>query len=149
MNNLFVPADREALAHRLATLEPVAPRHWGRMDPAQMLGHCALGFEVVTADRPMKQALLGKLIAPFIRGLVLGERPFRRNAPTDPLFVVADARDFETERIRLATHIDRFVQRGPEAAARAIHPFFGRLSGEQWGRLMYKHLDHHLKQFGA
>lgn len=149
MQSLFNPADREALAHRLAALEPGTTRQWGRMDPAQMLLHCAIGLETATGDRPMQQAFLGKLLTPFIRKLVLGRKPFRRNSPTDPTFVVSDARDFEAERARLATLIDRFVRRGPDSAGKATHAFFGRLSGEEWGRLMHKHLDHHLRQFGV
>ena len=97
----------------------------------------------------MKQVFLGKLVTPFIRRTVLGEKPFRKNVPTDPTFVVSDRRDFEEERTRLATLIDRFVQHGPESAGRYPHAFFGRLSGDEWGRLMYKHIDHHLRQFGV
>jgi len=149
MKSLFNPADRESLSLRLAALEPDALRHWGKMDPAQMLLHCAIGLKAGTGDQPMKQVLLGKLVTPFIRGRVLGEKPFRRNVHTDPTFVVSDRRDFEEERTRLATQIDRFCQRGPEAAGKQTHAFFGRLSGEEWGRLMYKHLDHHLRQFGV
>jgi len=149
MHSLFDPADREALSRRIAALEPTAMRQWGKMDPAQMLLHCAIGLEAATGIRPMKQVFLGKLITPFIRGLVLGKRPFGKNSPTDPSFVVSDARDFEVERARLATLIDRFIQRGPQSAAKETHAFFGRLSGDEWGRLMYKHLDHHLRQFGV
>ena len=149
MTSLFIPTDREALSLRLATLEPGATRQWGKMEPAQMLLHCAIGLEAATGDRPMKQAFLGKLVTPFIRRTVLGEKPFSRNAPTDPSFVVSDRRDFEEERTRLATQIDRFIQRGPESAGKQTHAFFGRLSGDEWGRLMYKHLDHHLRQFGV
>lgn len=148
MNSLFNPKDREALSLRLAELEPDAARQWGRMAPAQMLRHCALGLEAATGDRPMKQLLLGKVLSPFVRRLALGSRPFGRNGPTDPSYVVKEAPDFETERARLAKLIDRFVQRGPATAATAIHPFFGRLSGDEWGTLMFKHLDHHLRQFG-
>ncbi len=149
MKTLFNALDREALAHRVAALEPSAQRQWGTMDPAQMLLHCALGLEVATGDRPMKQVLLGKLLTPFLRRIVLGKLPFRRHLPTSPAFVVAAARDFEAERIRLATLLDRFVRRGSEAAATQVHPFFGRLRGDEWGRLAYKHLDHHLRQFGV
>ena len=149
MSSLFHPADRDAIAQRLACLEPTTPRLWGRMDPAQMLAHCALGLEAATGDRPMKQVFLGKLLAPLIRSRALGEKPWQKNGPTSPVLVVADARDLETERIRLATLLDRFVRRGPEAASRETHGFFGRLSGEEWGRLMHKHLDHHLRQFGV
>ncbi len=148
MNSLFVPADREALALRLGALEPDTARRWGTMDPAQMLLHCALALEVATGDRPAQQTFLGKLITPFIRSRVLGDLPFKKKVPTDPGFVASGARDFDVERTRFVTILDRFVCRGPEQAAQATHPFFGRLSGEEWGRLGYKHLDHHLRQFG-
>jgi len=147
--SLFNPADREALSIRLAAIEPQSQRLWGKMNPAQMFDHCARGLEAATGDRPMQQVFLGKLLTPFIRGMILGRKPFGRNSPTDPTFVVSDARDFNQECTRLATMIDRFVQRGPESAAKATHAFFGKLSGDEWGRLMYKHLDHHLRQFGA
>lgn len=149
MESLFNPADREALSMRMATLGPDASRQWGTMAPAQMLLHCAIGLEAATGARPMKQVLLGRLLTPFILGSVLGEKPLRRNVPTDPSFVVSDPREFDMELTRLATLIDRFVRRGPEAAAKETHAFFGRLSGDEWGRLMYKHLDHHLRQFGV
>ena len=149
MKSLFHPADRESLSHRLAALLPDSTRQWGRMDPAQMLHHCTRGLEAATGDRPMKQVFVGKILTPFIRGTVLGERPFSRSSPTDPAFVVSDARDFDRECTRLATIIDRFVRRGPESAGKQTHAFFGKLSGDEWGRLMYKHLDHHLKQFGV
>jgi hypothetical protein len=149
MNSLFNPGDRDALARRLAELEPDAPRRWGRMDPAQMLRHCAIALGDALGDRPVKQAFLGRLVTPLIRGQVFGDKPFRRGAPTDPLYVVRDPRDFEAERSRLATLIDRVVQRGAVRTDGMVHPFFGRLSGDQWGRLIYKHFDHHLRQFGV
>jgi len=149
MESLFVPADREALSLRLAALEADSPRRWGKMDPAQMLHHCACGLEAATGDRPMKQRFLGRLLAPLIKSLALGKRPFGRNSPTDPSFIVKGSRNFDLERTRFATILDRFVQRGPEGAAKATHAFFGKLSGEAWGRLMWKHLDHHMRQFGV
>jgi|ERR1035438_6737813 hypothetical protein len=148
MTSLFNPADREALSQRLAALEPGTPRRWGKMDPSQMLHHCCLGLEAATGDRPMEQVFLGKLLSPFIRGFALGKRPFTRNGPTHPTFVVKDPKDFDAECRRLATTIDRFIRRGPGLADQQIHTFFGRMTGDEWGRLMYKHLDHHLRQFG-
>ena len=29
------------------------------------------------------------------------------------------------------------------------HPAFGYFTREQWGQMQYKHLDHHLRQFGV
>lgn len=147
MHSLFTAADREALSRRLATLEPDALPQWGKMDSAQMLRHCALSLVDPLGERAVKQAFLGKLITPFIRGGVFGDKPFRRSAPTDPAYVVSGPSDFEAERSRLAVLIDRLVQRGPAKTEGMIHPFFGRLSGAEWGRLVYKHLDHHLRQF--
>jgi len=149
MQSLFNPADREVLSLRLADLEADTPRLWGKMNAAQMLQHCTRGLEAATGDRPMKQLFRGKLLSPFLRGIALGRKPFHRGTPTDPSFVITDDRDFEAEHKRLATVIDRFIQRGPESASKATHAFFGHLSGEEWGRLMYKHLDHHLRQFGV
>lgn len=149
MKTLFDSTDREALLQRLQALGPDHPRQWGKMDLPQMLAHCSISMETPTGDRPMKQAFLGKLLTPLIRSTVLGEKPFSRNGPTDPSFVVSGSPDFEAERNRLVGLIHRLAERGPDAAGQAIHPFFGRLSGEEWGRLMHKHLDHHLRQFGA
>jgi hypothetical protein len=149
MNSVFVPADREALSRRLADLDPTSSRQWGRMEPGQMLRHCAIALEMAVGEEVRKQVFLGKLLMPFIRRSIFGPKPWRRNSPTDPSLVVSQPCEFEAERTRLATLLDRFIRQGPEQAARHIHPFFGRLSGEEWGRLMYKHLDHHLQQFGV
>jgi hypothetical protein len=149
MQSLFNAGDREALVVRIRALDAGAARQWGKMNPAQMLCHCSRALETATGDRPMKQVFLGKLLTPFIRSSVLGEKPFSKSSPTDPTFVVADQRDFAEERARLLMLIDRLVARGPAAAGDAPHAFFGKLSGEEWGQLMYKHIDHHLRQFGG
>ena len=149
MNSLFDAGDREALLKRLQALKPDSVRQWGKMNPAQALCHCAIALETGTGDRPMKQKFIGRILAPFVRSSVLGEKAFGKNGPTDPTFVVCDERDFAAERTRLTSLIDRFVQRGTTAAGSETHPFFGKLSGDEWGRLMYKHIDHHLRQFGA
>lgn len=148
MENLFHPKDREALARRLGQLEVDTPRRWGHMSAVAMLGHCAEGFRVAMGEGPQRQNWKGRLFAGLLRRRVLGPKPFAKGVPTDPCFQPVPSADFQAERLRLATLLDRFVQRGPEGAAMAVHPFFGRLSGLDWGRLMAKHLDHHLRQFG-
>lgn len=149
MKSLFEPADREAILARLAALQPESARHWGKMDPAQMLCHCSLALETGTGDRPMKQKFIGKILMPFFRSSILGEKPFDKNSPTDPTFVVSVPRDFNAERTRLVNLIQRFVERGESAAGKETHAFFGKMTGQEWGELMYKHIDHHLRQFGG
>ena len=114
-----------------------------------MLAHCSAALEIGTGDRARKQALIGKIFGPFVRKQFFGEKPFSKNSPTDPTFVVRDPRDFAGEKARLTALIDRFCAGGPGAASTKTHSFLGRITGEEWGVAMYKHLDHHLQQFGA
>jgi hypothetical protein len=149
VKSLFDSGAYESMQQRLDRLSPDAARQWGKMSAAQMLAHCSRALEVGTGDLPLKQALIGKIFAPFVRSSFLGEKPFGKNSPTDPAFVVSDERDFAREKEHLSRVIARFCQKGPEEAGRQTHSFLGRISGEEWGRVMYKHLDHHLRQFGA
>jgi Protein of unknown function (DUF1569) len=149
MQSLFEPVARKAICDRLNALPPAAVRQWGKMDAAQMLAHCAAALEVGTGDRPLKQKLIGRIFGPFVRSSLLGDKPFGKSSPTDPAFIVRDGRDFAREKQRLTGLIERFCQNGPSEAGKHIHSFLGRMSGEEWGVLMYKHLDHHFTQFGA
>jgi hypothetical protein len=149
VQTLFDPADRQSVLGRLERLEPGAERQWGKMGAAQMLAHCSAAMEVATGEAPRKQALIGKIFAPFVRSSLLGEKPFGRNSPTDPAFVVRDEKDFTAEKQRLTRLVNTFCENGAEKASTQIHSFLGKLRGEEWGVMMYKHLDHHLRQFGA
>jgi hypothetical protein len=149
MRSLFDPAEREPIMSRLKKLQATSPRQWGKMDAAQMLAHCAAALESACTDTPQKQALIGRILGPLVRKSALGEKPFRKNSPTNPAFVVADQRDFSKERQRLEAAVEQFCRRGPTSVDQRKHVFFGTMSGDEWGRLMYKHLDHHLRQFSA
>src|SRR5882762_5031601 len=111
MKTLFDRTDRESIRQRLGVLRPDSARQWGKMNAAQMVTHCARALETGTGDRPMKQKLIGKILMPFFRKSILGEKPFSRNGPTDPSFIVADEREFSTERQKLVDLIAKFVQR--------------------------------------
>ena len=89
------------------------------------------------------------MLAPLVRKKMLGPEPFSRNSPTGKELIVGGACDFAREKERLLGVIGRFAAKGPDSAARYPHGFLGRMSGEDWGRMMAKHLDHHLTQFGA
>jgi hypothetical protein len=149
MRSLFDRDDRDALVRRLSNLQPSSPRQWGKMNAPQMLAHCAATLEVACGDKIKKQAVIGRVLSPFARSSVLGDKPFTRNAPTDPDFKIVDDRDFATEQKRVTALVERFCSRGLSGADGLVHGFFGRLSADEWGRLMYKHLDHHLRQFSA
>ncbi|HEX8392439.1 MAG TPA: DUF1569 domain-containing protein [Longimicrobium sp.] len=150
MKNLYQPATAAEVQARLQTLRPDSARQWGTMNPAQAVAHCAASMETAVGDTLPGRVLIGRIIGWLIKPLVLGnEEPMRRNTPTSPEMRVADERDLERERQRLARLIDRFATGGPSACTTHPHSFFGRLTPQEWAVLMYKHLDHHLRQFGA
>jgi hypothetical protein len=149
VDTLFDDAARERILRRVESLRPDSPRGWGRMTAAQAMAHCAITLEVATGAMPMRQKLIGRFLGPFFRRKILGPEPFSRNSPTGPELVVRDPKDLAAEKARVATLVRKFAAAGPDAASRCEHGFLGRLSGDEWGRLMHKHLDHHLGQFGA
>lgn len=149
MENLFNQTDQDALLTRVRTIEAGATRQWGRMTLPQALAHLAATLDYPLGVRQTGQTFLGRVVTPLIRRSVLGPKPFGQGAPTTPDLVVADDRDLETERQRLREAVLRFCAEGRGGVNNRVHPFFGALPGDAWGRLMYKHIDHHLRQFGG
>ncbi len=148
MKNLFEAARVEEVKERMARLRPDSERLWGKMTAAQAVAHCSAGLEMALGDRRPPRWLLGRIIGRMLKPKVLGnDEPMRRNAST--MIAVKDERDLETERKRLYRTIDRFIAAGPEGCTTHPHSFFGRLTPEEWAVGMYKHLDHHLRQFGV
>lgn len=150
MKSLFENGCVDEVQQRLSRLRPDQPRQWGTMSPAQMLAHCSLGFEMAAGENRPPRALMGRILGPVIKPMALREsEPMRRNSPTAKELVIKGDKDFETERERLSGLIDGFAAAGPEGCTAHPHAFFGTLTPDEWAVLMYKHLDHHLRQFGA
>lgn len=151
MKNLFDAAMANQIKTRLGSLEPQSERRWGKMTPARMLAHCAVSMqwavgEVVPERGPLPTRLLGRLVKPMV---FRDDGPLRENSPTAKSLIIADERDFGKERERLTGLIDKFAAGGPAGCTKYPHTFFGKLTPEEWAILMYKHLDHHLRQFGV
>jgi len=150
MKNLFEAARVEEVKERLAHLKPESERLWGRMNAPQAVAHCAAGLEMALGDKTPPRLLAGRILGWMVKPLALGnDEPLRRNSPTMKDLVVQDERDLGTERERLLGLLGRFAAAGPAGCTTHPHSFFGRLTSEQWAILMYKHLDHHLRQFGV
>ena len=150
MKNLFEPQRIAEIKQRLVSLKPDSARQWGKMTAPQVLAHCATGMEWALGDQRPPQMFIGRLIGGFVKSKALGnDEPLRKNSPTAPSMVVADKRDLNSERDRLNLLIDRWVVAGPTGCTTHPHTFFGKLTSDEWAILMYKHLDHHLRQFGV
>lgn len=153
MKTFFQPGVAQQIQHRILQLRPQSSRQWGAMSLPQALAHCTRSIEMAMGTIAIKPAsfplrVFGKLFKPIFFGR---EVPFRRLSNTAPELLTANgsAVDFEYERNKLIASLDEFAARGSEACSRTPHAFFGRLTAEQWGALIYKHLDHHLRQFAA
>jgi hypothetical protein len=150
MKNLFDPARATELTERIDRLHPDSPRQWGRMTAPQAMAHCAVALEWAVGDTVAPRMLIGRVIGGFVKNLaVRDDEPMKRNAPTAPDLRIADERELDAERTRLIKLIDRFCAGGPAACTTNPHSFFGRMTPDEWAVLMYKHVDHHLRQFGA
>jgi len=150
MKNLFEPERVDEIRARIARIRPDSPQQWGEMDAAQALAHCSEGLSWAVGDTVPPRMFFGSLLGRAIKGKVLGDdAPMRRNSPTAKTLIVADARELAAERERFLTLLDRFASGGPTGCTVQAHSFFGRLTPMQWAILMYKHIDHHLRQFGV
>ena len=118
------------------------------MTAAQMLAHCAEVQEVGNGNRKLEGTpFLVRLFGPLIRRMVVSEKPYPRDARTHPQYEQREPRDFERETARLLVQLTAF--RATEQESPVRHPIFGVLSHEERGWAAYKHLDHHLRQFGV
>jgi len=149
MDTLFDPSAYQRLLGRLESLKPDTPRQWGKMTVAQMLEHTARALEMAAGKKPAQHALIGKLIAWAFRGDFVGPKPFGKNSPTGPNFIVEGEPEFGAARERLKGLMGEFHALGEGGCDGNIHRFFGRMTGMEWGVTQHKHLDHHFRQFGA
>ncbi len=150
MKNLFQPDTASEVKQRIASLAPISPRRWGKMNGAQAVAHCSLGLEWAVGDVVPPRMFVGRIVGAIIKPLILrDDKPMRPNSPTSPTLIVQDERDLAFEKQRLSALIDRFTTAGPAAFTTRPHSFFGNLTPNEWAILMYKHLDHHLRQFSA
>jgi len=147
--SLFLAPDRDEMLARIGSVRPDSARQWGKMDVAQMLAHCQAPLRVATGEKTIQRGLVGVLFGGIAKKKLAGPEPFGKNLPTDKSFRVVDPRDFGRERDALVLIVRTFGERGAAGLTKEPHPFFGKLETPEWEALMWKHLDHHLRQFSA
>jgi len=147
MKTFFDHSAQEELRQRVEKLSAQSASHWGRMASAQMLAHCTVAFQVPVGDLQVAKHPL-RFIGSIFKKSLLGEKPFSKNSPTAKEFLVRQDCDFESEKTKFLTAFQKVAQ-GPSSVTCFNHPFFGKMTTDDWGRLLYKHLDHHLQQFGV
>jgi hypothetical protein len=148
MKSLHETADRDLFLARLGRLTPDSRPLWGRMSAGKML--CHLGDSLSMALGDLKVAARGnRAFQVFpLKHFVLYVMPFPKGVPTAPELLSTQPAEFEQDRQRVKELTTRFATAGKMGTG-PEHPLFGVLDGTEWGALLHRHFDHHLRQFGV
>lgn len=148
--SVYNKTEAQNLINRINNLTPATTAKWGKMNVAQMLAHSNVTYEYVFDERNDNHNFLMKFILKtFVKKVVTNEIPYKNNSRTAPAFIIADEREFEKEKIRLINYINKVAEKGESFFQGKISSSFGELTPIEWNNMMYKHIDHHLKQFGV
>ncbi|MBP1838874.1 DUF1569 domain-containing protein [Formosa algae] len=148
--NIFNKEVSETVIHRINNLKPDTQPQWGKMNVSEMLAHCNVTYEMVYENKhPKPNFFMKAIMTAFIKKIVTNETPYKRNGQTAPAFKITDSRHFETENKRLINYIAKTQELGADHFDNKESHGFGTLSITEWNNMFYKHLDHHLTQFGV
>ncbi len=151
VKNIFENAVSQDIIDRINSLEPQSKPQWGKMNVAQMLAHCNVTYEMLYEPEKHKKpnAFFKFILKTFVKKVVTNDVAYKQNNKTAPQFIITDSRDFEKEKGRLVEYITRTQQLGESHFDGKESHSFGVLDKSEWNNMFYKHLDHHLKQFGV
>ena len=150
MKDIFDPAVTAELVNRINQLTPETQGLWGKMSVDQMLAHCNVAYEMAFTDKHTKpNAFVRFLLKTFVKNGVVNEKPYPKNIRTAPAFIIADSRNFNEEKERLIGYLNQTVDLGRDHFEGKASISFGPMTAQEWNNQFYKHLDHHLNQFGV
>lgn len=139
--------DRARLMARLGALTSGSQPRWGKFTVAGMLCHLRESARMASGELPVPDVGKKAFQVFPLKHLILHVLPFPKGAPTAPLLLAASPEEFEEAMRQLTQALDSFLHEDLRPAPR--HPLFGPLTRKEWGTLAYKHIDHHLRQFGV
>ena len=149
MESLFSENAYQSIMNRLNQLNNNSEANWGKMNVAQMLNHCQFPLKVAMQELQLERPnTFKRLLFSAFKSSLYNDKPWKQNLPTAPPFIVTDDKEFDAEKASLIKKIEQFHKQ-KDHTEWPPHPMFGKFTAEQWGQMQYKHLDHHLKQFGV
>lgn len=149
MKSLFNKDDNSEMIERIRKIKADSKPLWGKMDAAGMLFHLQVPIRVSLGELKLKRGLAGFLFGKMALKQVLSDKPFKKGVPTSDQFKPSGNYDLEAEKEKLVKLVSSLAEKDPSAISSNPHPFFGVLTPEQWNIITWKHLDHHLTQFGV
>ncbi|PCJ51501.1 MAG: hypothetical protein COA70_14110 [Planctomycetota bacterium] len=149
MNSIFTLESFDEINTRLKKLNKNSNKQWGTMDASQMLAHCCEPLKIALGlEKSIQEPYLKKLIMGLFKHKLYDDSTWKKNLPTTDQFKIFENKNFDLELESLKSLAKRIHQEKNKTEWDA-HPIFGKFTTEQWGKMQYKHLDHHLKQFGV
>lgn len=150
MESLFDPNGNKEILDRIDQLTPIKLSEWGVMTVSQMMEHCQMPLKVVYGTLELKvnwfmKLLLGKTS----KKMFAGQKRLGKGLPTAKEFKITYEPDFETAKQGLKELVSKFSREGKDGIVVTSHPLFGRMTYEEIDHAQWKHLDHHLRQFGV
>jgi hypothetical protein len=147
MKSIFEEDTYNDVLQRINNIRENAAPEWGKMQAGQMFSHTKIPFEIVLEKRPPvgKSNFLMKLI---FKKMMYNDKLFKKNMPTPKRFKISSDKDFNIEKQDLINSINDFYSQR-EKTDWPDHLMFGKFTADQTGQMMFKHLDHHLRQFGV
>jgi hypothetical protein len=149
MKSIFNPIDNNEFIERTNKLTSQSKAQWGTMNVAQMFVHLQLISQMALGEVKFKKSLLGILLGGILKKILITQKPFPKNLATDPHLVIVEKKEFEEEKNKLIPLIKKFQSLQPDSLKDSVHPIFGKLTFKEWDTLQWKHVDHHLRQFGV
>ncbi len=147
IKNLFDPAVKQEISERINTLTARSQPQWGKMNVAQMLAHLQSPIGIAFGTHQPKGNFLLRVIGPLFKSKLWDDKPYKQALPTDPTFIMTGmTKYFEIRKKALLDMMDRFSE---TTITGETHPIFGKLTKENWSKATWKHIDHHLRQFGV
>jgi hypothetical protein len=148
--NIFTKEVSDQLIQRINSLNPSTVPLWGKMSVDQMLAHVNIAYEMaIDNTHPKPIAFKRWLLKTFVKNGVVNEVPYKKNSPTAPAFIIKGNRDFDQEKNRLVAYLNKTLALGEKYFDQKESLSFGTMNITEWNNLFYKHIDHHLSQFGV
>lgn len=150
MKNIFSKEVTEEVLERINKLTKDTQPKWGKMTVSKMLAHCCVTYEMVYTNKHQKpNTFIRWILKTIVKKAVVSEKPYPKNSRTASQFLITDQKDFLKEKKNLENYIIQTQELGEAHFEGKESNSFGKLTATEWNSLFYKHLDHHLTQFGV
>lgn len=148
--SIYSPETSAQLHARIDRLTPDSPALWGKMNAAQMLSHCCVPYQQILGENKDAPGFVMKIVMRlFFKKTMTNQVDYKPNLPTAPVFIRNSEHDLMKEQIALKNYIVKIQELGPEKLAAIPSLSLGNINAEEWNNMLYKHIDHHLRQFGV